>query len=119
VEASAQLEPGAIRHILFTEYATDVGIGWHRDKAAFDVVFGLSLGSACPFRLRRKDGSRWQRYTLHAEPRSLYTMRGEARSVWEHSIAPIAQPRWSITFRTMRNAVPEKLKWLGTRKIEA
>ncbi len=101
VESLANLAPGAICHILFTEYETSAGIGWHRDKAAFDVVLGLSLGSACPFRFRRKDGSRWKRYTLNAEPRSLYSMSGEARSVWEHSIAPVAEPRWSITFRTM------------------
>ena len=119
MENLARLERGAIRHILFTEYASGVGIGWHRDKAAFDVVFGLSLGSACPFRFRRKDGSRWERYTLPAEPRSLYIMGGEARSVWEHSIAPVAQPRWSVTFRTMRNAIPEKIKRIRPRKIEA
>ena len=100
-EAFAALSPGAIRHVLFTEYETGAGIGWHRDKDAFGVVFGISLGSACPFRFRRKAGDRWQRYTLQAAARSLYLMSGEARSVWEHSIAPVATPRWSVTLRTM------------------
>jgi len=100
-ESFGGLVAGSIRHVLFTEYAIDAGIGWHRDKAAFDVVLGISLGSVCPFRFRRKAGTGWTRYTLDAEPRSIYLMDGEARSIWEHSIAPVVQPRWSITFRTM------------------
>jgi 2OG-Fe(II) oxygenase superfamily len=96
-ETFAGLERGAIRHVLWT----GAGIGWHRDKAAFDVVLGLSLGSACPFRFRRKAAARWQRFTLDAAPCSIYLMTGEARSVWEHSIPPVESPRWSITFRTM------------------
>jgi alkylated DNA repair dioxygenase AlkB len=104
VERFAGVGTGAVRHMLFTEYEVGAGIGWHRDKAAFDVVLGISLGSACPFRFRRKEGNGWKRFTLDAAPRSLYLMGGEARSVWEHSIAPVAQPRWSITFRTMMAA---------------
>jgi alkylated DNA repair dioxygenase AlkB len=100
-EAFAGLRPDAIQHVLFTEYETGAGIGWHRDKAAFDVVLGISLGSACPFRFRRKAGTGWHRYTLLAAPRSVYALTGEARSVWEHSIPPLEAPRWSITFRTM------------------
>jgi alkylated DNA repair dioxygenase AlkB len=87
--------------VLFTKYEIGAGIGWHRDKAAFDVVLGLSLGFACPFRFRRKEGSGWKRFTIEAAPRSIYLLDGEARAIWEHSIAPVAAPRWSITFRTM------------------
>jgi hypothetical protein len=29
-------------------------------------------------------------------------MDGESRSSWEHSIPPVEQQRYSITFRTMR-----------------
>jgi alkylated DNA repair dioxygenase AlkB len=101
VEGFAALAPGSVQHVLFTEYQTGAGIGWHRDKAAFDVVLGISLGSACPFRFRRKAAAGWERFTLDAAPRSLYFMTGEARSVWEHSIAPVEAPRWSITCRTM------------------
>jgi alkylated DNA repair dioxygenase AlkB len=67
-------------------------------------VLGISLGSGCPFRFRRKEGSGWKRFTLDAAPRSIYLMDGEARLVWEHSIAPVVQPRWSITFRTMASS---------------
>jgi alkylated DNA repair dioxygenase AlkB len=101
IERFAGLDTGAVQQILFTEYEVGAGIGWHRDKAAFDRVLGVSLGSACPFRFRRKEDRGWTRFTFDAAPRSLYLMDGEARLVWEHSIAPVAQPRWSITFRTM------------------
>jgi hypothetical protein len=44
--------------------AVEHGIGWHRDKPQFEEVFGLSLGSACKFRFRRKTGGKWERFTL-------------------------------------------------------
>jgi alkylated DNA repair dioxygenase AlkB len=90
-----------VRQILCTEYDTGVGIGWHRDKPHFDQVFGLSLGSPCKFRFRRAQGEKWERFTLEAEPRSLYMMSGPSRHVWEHSIPGVEAPRYSITFRTM------------------
>jgi alkylated DNA repair dioxygenase AlkB len=90
-----------VRQILCTEYDTGVGIGWHRDKPHFERVFGLSLGSPCKFRFRRPIGEKWERFTLDAEPRSLYMMSGASRQVWEHSIPGVEAPRYSITFRTM------------------
>jgi alkylated DNA repair dioxygenase AlkB len=93
-----------IRQVLCTEYDVGVGIGWHRDKPHFDRIFGLSLGSACKFRFRRSAGKSWDRFTLDAEPRSLYMMSGASRRIWEHSIPAVASPRYSITFRTMSNA---------------
>ena len=90
-----------IRQVLCTEYDTGVGIGWHRDRPPFDRVFGLSLGSACKFRFRRAAGENWQRFTLDAEPRSLYLMSGPSRHAWEHSIPAVEAPRYSITFRTV------------------
>ena len=90
-----------IGQVLVTEYDKGVGIGWHRDKPHFDRVFGLSLGSPCKFRFRKDAGEKWQRFTLHAEPRSLYMMSGAARQIWEHSIPAVEAPRYSITFRTM------------------
>jgi alkylated DNA repair dioxygenase AlkB len=92
-----------IQQILCTEYDVGVGIGWHRDKPHFEEVFGLSLGSACKFRFRKRAGKAWDRFTLDAEPRSLYMMSGASRQIWEHSIPAVEAPRYSITFRTMRN----------------
>jgi alkylated DNA repair dioxygenase AlkB len=91
-----------VRQVLCTEYDVGVGIGWHRDKPHFDRIFGLSLGSACKFRFRRPAGRSWERFTLDAEPRSLYMMSGASRHIWEHSISAVESPRYSITFRTMR-----------------
>ena len=102
VEDFAELPEGSVRQILCTEYDVGVGIGWHRDKPHFDKVLGLSLATACNFRFRRRTGEKWQRYSLAAEPRSLYLMEGEARQQWEHSIPPVEARRYSITFRTMR-----------------
>ena len=102
VEAFAGPAGGPIRQVLATEYDEGVGIGWHRDKPHFDDVFGLSLKSECKFRFRRQAGTSWERFTLTAEPRSLYMMTGEARSQWEHSIPAVEAQRYSITFRTMR-----------------
>ena len=94
--------PGTqIAHVLCTEYDVGVGIGWHRDKPHFDRVFGLSLGAACKFRFRRPLHTKWQRFTLEAQPRSIYRMSGPSRDVWEHSIPPVEARRYSITFRTM------------------
>jgi alkylated DNA repair dioxygenase AlkB len=90
-----------IEQVLCTEYDVGVGIGWHRDKPHFDRIFGLSLGSHCKFRFRRPASGKWLRYTLDAEPRSLYGMSGESRMIWEHSIPGVEAPRYSITFRTM------------------
>jgi alkylated DNA repair dioxygenase AlkB len=91
-----------IQQVLCTEYGVGVGIGWHRDKPHFDEIFGLSLGSACKFRFRKRAGKSWDRFTIDAQPRSLYMMTGASRQVWEHSIPAVEKPRYSIIFRTMR-----------------
>jgi alkylated DNA repair dioxygenase AlkB len=45
-------------HALVIEYGSGAGIGWHRDKAVFGEVVGISLLSPCVFRMRRKEGER-------------------------------------------------------------
>ena len=102
VEQFGALPVGSVQQILCTEYDAGVGIGWHRDKPHFDQVFGLSLAASCKFRFRRRAGDKWQRFTLTAEPCSLYMMSGASRQVWEHSIPAVEQRRYSITFRTMK-----------------
>jgi alkylated DNA repair dioxygenase AlkB len=91
-----------LAQVLVTEYAPGAGIGWHRDRPVFGEVLGLSLGSACTFRLRRKHGDRWLRTSMAAAPRSAYRLMGEARSLWEHSIPPVDSLRYSVTFRNFR-----------------
>jgi alkylated DNA repair dioxygenase AlkB len=92
-----------LQHVLVVEYGPGAGIGWHRDKAVFGEVVGVSLLSPCVFRMRRKVGERkWERVSLTVEPRSAYHLSGEARSVWEHSIPQAEALRYSITFRNVR-----------------
>jgi alkylated DNA repair dioxygenase AlkB len=97
------LGPERLQQALVTEYAPGAPIGWHKDKAVFGEVVGISLLSACTFRLRRKAGSKWERVSLIAEPGSAYLISGPARTEWEHSIPPVDQLRYSITFRNLRD----------------
>lgn len=90
---------------LVTEYAPGTPIGWHRDKPEFGIVVGISLLSACALRLRRRRPERqWDRCSLELLPRSAYLLAGESRALWEHSIAPMAALRYSVTFRTLSDA---------------
>lgn len=100
--AFAGLAAEQLPHVLITEYAPGAGIGWHRDKGVFGDVVGISLGSECRFRLRRKAGDRWERVSLRLEPRSAYLLRGPSRTEWEHSIPEAEALRYSLTFRTLR-----------------
>lgn len=93
----------AFAQILINEYRAGAGIGWHRDKPHFDEIAGVSLLASCSFRLRRRDGSKWNRKTIIVEPRSAYLMAGPSRDEWEHSIPPVAEHRYSITLRTLRD----------------
>jgi len=104
----AGLEPGALQHVLVTEYGPGAGIGWHRDKAVFGQVVGISLLAECIVRFRRKISAQaqmkrqWERVNVLAEPRSAYHLNGPARFEWEHSILRVDSLRYSITFRNMR-----------------
>lgn len=100
VEAKSELPGRSIVHALLTRYPVGA-IGWHRDRAIFGEVFGISLGTEAFLRLRRRHPAGFSRYSLPLRPGSLYRLSGEARNQWEHSIAPLQQLRWSITLRTL------------------
>jgi alkylated DNA repair dioxygenase AlkB len=91
----------SFRQVLINEYRPGAGIGWHRDKAQFDEVVGVSLLHPCVLRFRRKAGETWDRASLRVEPRSAYLLSGPARTVWEHSIPALHRLRYSITLRTL------------------
>jgi alkylated DNA repair dioxygenase AlkB len=99
--ALAGLAPEAFVHALVIEYAPGAGIGWHRDRPVFGDVVGISLLAPAPLRFRRRSGARWERFTVTAQPRSAYLLRGEARHEWEHSIPPLETLRYSVTLRTL------------------
>ena len=97
----AKLEPEALQHVLVTEYAPGAGIGWHRDKAVFGQVVGVSLLAPCVLRFRRKVNDKWERVNVPTEARSAYLLSGPARFEWQHSILRVDALRYSITFRNV------------------
>jgi alkylated DNA repair dioxygenase AlkB len=102
--AFAERSTEDLSQVLITEYGEGAAIGWHRDKAVFGEVIGISLASGCSFRFRRAVGATWERVTINAEPRSAYLLTGPARTEWEHSIPPVETLRYSVTFRTLAKA---------------
>jgi alkylated DNA repair dioxygenase AlkB len=86
---------------LMIRYDPGAGIGWHRDRPVFDQVIGISLGAPAKLRLRRRTQTGFDRHSVPLAPRSLYHLSGEARHEWEHSLAPMQETRWSITFRSL------------------
>ena len=104
--AFAGLAPQDLQQCLLNEYLPGAPIGWHRDRPMFEKVVGISLLAPCTFRLRRRVGEGFERRAIALEPRSIYAITGEARSVWEHSIPPVKAHRYSITFRNFRGERP-------------
>jgi DNA ligase D-like protein (predicted ligase) len=64
----------------------------------------VSLGGSCRLRFQRGSGDRRRIWEVSLEPRSGYVLAGEARRAWQHSIPPIKELRYSITFRTLRRS---------------
>ena len=98
----AGIAPDALEQVLLIQYGIGAGIGWHRDRPVFEHVIGLSLGTPATMRFRRRTEGGFDRRSVDLAPRSIYHMDGEARNDWEHSIAPMPEPRWSITFRSLK-----------------
>jgi alkylated DNA repair dioxygenase AlkB len=103
----ATMRASELQHVLVMEYGPGAAIGWHRDKAVFGKIVGISLLSPCTFRLRRAAGDGWERVSLTAQPRSAYLLSGPARDEWEHSIPGVEQLRYSVTFRNVRTDVDD------------
>ncbi len=99
--AVASLAPAEFVHALITRYDPGAGIGWHRDRPVFETVVGVSLLAPATLRFRRRTPAGFDRASLRAEPRSAYVLDGEARHGFEHSIAAMAERRWSVTFRSL------------------
>jgi alkylated DNA repair dioxygenase AlkB len=101
-----EVSPDNLVQAMISEYSPGTPIGWHRDAPQFGVIIGISLGGACRMRLKPYSShgqSRAKTLSLWLEPRSIYAMKGEARSAWQHSIPAVDQLRYSITFRTLRS----------------
>jgi alkylated DNA repair dioxygenase AlkB len=105
----AGIDSDAFAMALINEYRPGTPIGWHRDAPQYDIVAGISLASACrmkfrPYRPPAAPASRRRSATheITLDRRSAYLMMGESRQGYEHHIPPVAQLRYSVTFRTLR-----------------
>lgn len=91
--------------LLITEYPAGSVINWHRDAPPFDIIAGISLLSDCTFKFRPHEKIKQTRGSIISallKRRSLYIIRDEARTSWQHSTAPVKSKRYSITLRTLR-----------------
>jgi alkylated DNA repair dioxygenase AlkB len=112
----AGLSPDELAQAMVSEYSVGTPIGWHRDAPQFGTILGISLASACRMRLKPFEAASKivpaniafvsrKVLSIRLEPRSIYVMRGPARSLWQHSIPAVDEMRYSITFRTLRAKV--------------
>jgi alkylated DNA repair dioxygenase AlkB len=92
---------------MIIEYPPGAPIGWHRDAPQFGTVIGISLLHAARMRFKpyQKAG---KIISVTLEPRSIYVLRGSVRWQWQHSIPPVPELRYSITFRTQRTQEVKK-----------
>ena len=107
----AGLDSEAFAMALINQYRPGTPIGWHRDAPQYDIVAGVSLMSACrmkfrPYRAPSSTGTGMPRrsatHEIVLERRSAYLMTQESRNAYEHHIPPVAELRYSVTFRTLR-----------------
>ena len=91
---------------LVTEYPPGAGIGWHRDAPPFGIVAGISLAAESRMRFQRGSGADRVTAAVILPRRSLYLLTGPARSEWQHTLPPVRELRYSITFRTLKPTRP-------------
>ena len=102
------IDPDNLVQLSILEYPIGAPIGWHRDIPQFGVVLGISLNAACRMRFREysrvrsKTIKRDEVLSVELQPRSIYLMSGASRELWQHSIPPVRELRYSVTFRTLR-----------------
>src|SRR6266542_3439828 len=102
------IDPNSLIQTSIMEYSTGSPIGWHRDIPHFGVVVGISLGAACRIRFRKYNRVRSKNLngdeilSIELQPSSIYLMSGPSREIWQHSIPPAKELRYSITMRTLR-----------------
>jgi alkylated DNA repair dioxygenase AlkB len=95
------LDPGDLTQVSINRYDPGAGIGWHRDRAVFDKVIGISLGAPAILRFRQRISGGFKRAAVPLMPRSAYRMTGEVRHDWEHSVPEQEARRWSVMFRNL------------------
>lgn len=102
--AFAGVPAESLAEVLVNEYPAGAGIGWHRDAAQFGMVIGVSLLAPCRMRFQRGANARRETRAMVLDRCSAYVLDGEVRWQWQHSVPPVKMARYSITFRTLREA---------------
>jgi alkylated DNA repair protein (DNA oxidative demethylase) len=96
-------EPEDLVQILVSRYPEGAGIGWHRDAPMFgSKIAGVSLRAPCRMRFQRTVKGERSTAAIELAPRSAYLLSGAARWSWQHAIPATKEPRYSVTFRTLR-----------------
>ena len=104
-----EIDVNSLAQASIVEYPVGAPIGWHRDIPQFGTIIGLSLSAACRMRLRRyqrvrpKASRRGETVSIELQPCSIYIMSGPSRQLWQHSIPPVKELRYSIVMRTLRS----------------
>jgi alkylated DNA repair dioxygenase AlkB len=102
----AEVEYSTFVEALVTRYPAGAGIGWHRDATSFGpTVAGVSLCADAVLRFqRRASGGERRVFEQPLARRSAYVLSRSARAAWQHSVPPVDQERWSVTFRQLRRS---------------
>lgn len=106
VAEQAKMPAERFEQLLVTKYPPDAVINWHRDAPPYQVLAGVSLLADVNFRLRPHEKAKQVRgntLSLTVKRRSLYIMRNEAKTAWQHSTSPAKAERVSITFRSLED----------------
>ena len=106
----AGIDAIAFAMALINEYRPGSPIGWHRDAPQYDIVAGISLLSECRMKFRpyrspsspAQPARRTASHEIVLARRSAYLMTHESRTAYEHHVPPVAELRYSVTFRTLR-----------------
>jgi alkylated DNA repair dioxygenase AlkB len=101
------VQPQDFAQSLIAEYQPGTPLGWHRDVPDFEIIAGISLAGAARLRFRPypwKPEKKQDVFALELAPRSAYVLRDDARWGWQHHVPPTKVLRYSITFRTRRDA---------------
>jgi DNA oxidative demethylase len=98
--------------VLIAKYPPGATIGWHRDAPQFGpTVLGVSLRSDAIMRFRQDIDGVKQIYKQVLQARSAYAIAGISRSKWQHSMPPVEDLRYSITFRTVKKGfLPDTMR---------
>jgi alkylated DNA repair dioxygenase AlkB len=96
--AFAGLRPEDFAECLLNRYEPGAVIQPHLDKPVWEHVIGVSLGAPATMVFVHQDTGEERPVAL--PPRSIYLLAGDARHVWQHSLPPMQDTRYSVTFRS-------------------